>query len=78
MCPNCPSVKEFMKTQGMEGKEIDATSDEGIEEARKYEVMSVPTVLFFDEKGELIGRANNIEEVKRLIENKSLADVGKA
>jgi len=78
MCPNCHSVKDFMRTIDIEGKEVDATSEEGTEEANKYEIMSVPAVLFFNEKDELIGRANDIEEIKRLIENKSLVDVGKA
>ncbi|MDP7141379.1 MAG: thioredoxin family protein [Candidatus Woesearchaeota archaeon] len=75
MCPNCPSVKEFMKTVDIEGKEIDATSEEGMAEARNYDIMSVPTILFFDEKEELAGRATSIDEIKRLIENKSLGDI---
>ncbi len=75
MCPNCPSVKEFMKTVDIEGKEVDATSEEGIVEARNYDIMSVPTVLFFDENNKLVGRATSIDEIKRIVENKSLGDI---
>ena len=71
MCPHCPSVKEFMKTVDMEGEEIDAALPEGLEEAKKFDVVSVPTVIFF-EGDEVKSVAHSIEEIKRIIENKSL------
>ncbi len=71
MCPNCPSVKEFMKTVDMEGEEIDATLPEGLEQAQKFNVISVPTVIFLeDDKVKSV--AHSVDEVKRVIENKSL------
>ncbi len=75
MCPKCPAIKEFMKETGIEGEFVDAASSEGLEQARKYEVVSVPTVLFFDEKNAVISTAHDLEEVKRIVENKSLTDV---
>ena len=75
MCPKCPAIKEFMKNAGVEGDFIDATTPEGLEQARRYDIVSVPAVLFLDDKGEAISTAHSLEEVKRVIENKSLADV---
>jgi glutaredoxin len=75
MCPKCPAIKEFIKTTSVEGEFIDATTSEGLEQARKYEVSQLPTVIFLDDKGEVVSKAHSIEEVKRIVENKSLADV---
>ena len=75
MCPKCPAIKEFMKGTDIEGEFIDATTPDGLEKARKYEVISVPCVLFFDDKDEIVSKTHDLEEVKRVVENKSLADV---
>ena len=75
MCPKCPAIKEFMKSVDIKGEFVDAASAEGLEQAKKYEVVSVPTILFFNEKNELISTAHDLEEVKRIVENKSLTDV---
>jgi len=74
MCPKCPAIKEFMKGTDIEGEFVDATTPEGLEQARKYEVISVPTVLFFDED-KVVSTAHNLEEVKNVVENKSLTDI---
>ncbi len=71
MCPHCPNVKEFMKDVDMEGEEIDATLPEGLEQAQKFNVISVPTIIFLeDDKVKSV--AHSIEEIKRIIENRSL------
>ena len=64
-----------MKTVDIKGEFVDAGSAEGLEQARKYNVISVPTVLFLDDKEEVISTAHDLEEVKRVVENKSLTDV---
>jgi hypothetical protein len=71
MCPNCPSVKEFMKTVDIQGEEIDAATPEGLEQAQKFDIASVPTVVFL-EGDEVKSIAHNVEEIKRVTENKSL------
>ncbi len=75
MCPKCPAIKEFIKDAGIKGELVDAASVDGLEQAKKYNVVSVPTVLFLDEKDEVISTAHDLEEVKRIVENKSLTDV---
>ncbi|MBW2982566.1 thioredoxin family protein [Candidatus Woesearchaeota archaeon] len=75
MCPKCPAIKKFMKTVDIEGDLVDATKPEGLEQAKRYEIVSVPSVLFFDENDKVISTAHSLEEVKRVVENKSLTDV---
>ena len=75
MCPNCPDLKEFMSTVDLEGENIDASTPEGLQEASKYDVVAVPTVVFLDEEGNVVNTAGNREEAKRLLENKTLEDV---
>ncbi len=71
MCPKCHSVREFMGTTGLEGEEIDAATPDGLEEAKKFDVSTVPTVVFL-ENDEVKNIAHDVEEVKRVIDNKSL------
>jgi len=66
-CPKCPEVKRFMEETGLEGVFVDASTPEGLDEARKYSVAQVPTVIFFDENGKIIRKANNIDEIKEIM-----------
>jgi len=75
MCPNCPDVKEFMKTTNLEGEVVDASDPKGLQEASVYGISSVPTVVFLDEDNKVVNTATTIEEIKRIIENKSLKDI---
>jgi len=74
MCPNCPAVKEHMATLKLKGSEIDASTEQGLKEAVKYGVMSVPTIIFFGKDGKEITRANSVSEIKKITENKGIAD----
>ena len=68
-CPKCPAVKSFMKGVKMQGELIDASKPEGLEEARRHDVSTVPTVLFFDESGRKVGEAGSAEEANAEIAN---------
>jgi len=73
MCPKCPFIKEYLETKSSIEKEfVDAATKEGLQQAREYGVGSVPAILFFDETGALISQAHSLEEVKRVLENKTL------
>jgi hypothetical protein len=75
MCPNCAEIHEYMAGVKLAGDEIDATEDAGMEMAQRFEVMSVPTLIFLNEEGREQARASNITEVERIVSNKSLLDV---
>ncbi|MBW2996451.1 hypothetical protein KY332_04065 [Candidatus Woesearchaeota archaeon] len=72
-CPKCPKIKEFMEDKGLEKESFDAATPEGLEKARELKVSNVPTVIFFDEDNKEVTRAKDIEEIKRIIENKQLS-----
>lgn len=77
-CPKCPMVKQFMKEEsGLIGAEVDASTEDGLEEAIKFGVNAVPIVVFFSADGKERGRAASVEEIKRILENKSLSEIGK-
>lgn len=71
-CPNCPDVKKFMETLKVKGEFVDASTKQGSKEASKLSIFSVPTVIFFNEKGLEESRASTIEEIKRISENRTL------
>ncbi|MBI5393141.1 thioredoxin family protein [Candidatus Woesearchaeota archaeon] len=65
-CVYCPKVKEFMKTVTLIGESIDASTPEGFELAKKFEVSSVPTVLFFEDD-KLVGTTHKVDEIKKFL-----------
>ncbi len=69
-CPACPMVKEFMQEIDIEGMHINAASPEGAEEAAKYEIKSVPTVIFLHENDEVAAIAKSINEIKRCLDER--------
>ena len=71
-CPNCHLIKEFLDEKKIGFEEIDATTDEGIEQAAKYEIMSTPIFLVVDDEGREINRVSDIDDVKKIIENERL------
>jgi hypothetical protein len=75
MCPNCAEIHDFLSTVKLPGDEIDATETAGMELAQKFEVMSVPTMIFINEDGREHARASKISEIQRIIGNKSLLDM---
>jgi len=76
-CPDCHMIKEFLEEKkiNIEGEEIDTAEDEGMEKAVEFNVMSAPTMIFLDEDGKEVTRASSVDEVKNVVENKSLMDI---
>ena len=66
-CPNCPVVKEFMKTQDIEGEFLNASNKDVLNYVKSIGIDKVPTVIFFDEDVE-IGRATTINECKKFLD----------
>ncbi|MCP3683009.1 MAG: hypothetical protein GY861_09990 [bacterium] len=66
-CPNCPEVKDFMKTVKLEGEIVDAASEDGLKKATEFGVMSVPAVIFLDDGGNETARASTVEEINSIL-----------
>ena len=50
-------VSENAKYSSVEFEKVDIETDEGEEYVEKYKIRSVPTMLFMDENGELVGKS---------------------
>ena len=50
-------VSENAKYSSVEFEKVDIETDEGEEYVEKYKIRGVPTVLFMDENGELVGKS---------------------
>lgn len=66
-CRNCPPVKDSVYKLALSGITIDASTREGLKEAEKYDVMSTPTVIFFDSEKKELGRANSVDGIKKIV-----------
>ncbi|MFP4402791.1 MAG: thioredoxin domain-containing protein [Candidatus Woesearchaeota archaeon] len=74
MCPNCGEIHEWLKENPKllaKGEEVDATTKEGLEKAKQYEVSGVPTIVFL-KNGEKIASVTDIEEFQNFVKNKNL------
>jgi len=63
-CPNCPPVRQALKESSYSGREVNADSPEGLQEALSLNVMAAPTVILLNADGEETGRAYSAEELK--------------
>ncbi len=68
ICPNCHSVKEFIKELDIKGEEINASEQEGLKKAQEAGVSSVPTVILLDEEGNEVRRAQSVDQLKQALE----------
>ena len=67
-CHKCPAMKEFMLGQNkLTGSIVDASTPEGLTEARRFNVTGVPTVVFLDESGGEVKRCGCKEEVEEVL-----------
>ena len=67
-CPNCPPVRRRLEESGIEGREVNVDSEEGLIEAMEYGVMAAPTVVLVDRSGKERGRAYKVEELDKRLE----------
>ena len=65
-CKGCGPVKEYLK-QRLAGEEIDASTEDGAQLALDNNILSAPTVIFTDEQGNEVGRANNLADVRNIL-----------
>lgn len=66
-CPNCPSVKDHVKNLDLNGEYLNASKPDGLKLAREYNVMAVPTVIFFDNNGDVLEKAHSKNEIDNVL-----------
>jgi len=62
-CPNCPPVKECCANLSLSGEQVDVDSAEGFARASANEILSTPTVVFFDAENKEVARAYSVKEI---------------
>ncbi len=76
MCPNCEEIQEWLEDNPQINnrcEEVDATTKEGIHKAKEYGVKGVPTIIFLKSE-KRVGTIGSLEELEKVIKNKSLDD----
>jgi ribonucleoside-triphosphate reductase len=63
-CPNCPPVRDYVAGLPLEGTNVDVDTAEGMDQAVTYQILSTPTVLFFDRDGRPLHQANSIPQME--------------
>lgn len=67
-CPLCPVVKKYLEQLDLPGRIIeDAAAESNIDLCRKHNVMSVPTVIFFDADSHEVARASSVSEIEQVL-----------
>lgn len=66
-CPNCPPVKVSLGASGLLGAEVDVDTPEGLDQARRFEVLSTPTAVLLDGEGEEVARARDRADLEVLL-----------
>lgn len=65
-CPNCPPIIDFCKNLDVRIVNIDVETEAGFRQAKKNEVMSAPTVIFYNSEGEELNRAYSVSELEKI------------
>ncbi len=66
-CPKCPPVKNFVKELNLEGNFINVFEPAGMKLAEELEIRNLPSVVFFDDKKNIVSKAHTILEVKECL-----------
>ena len=67
-CPNCPPVRNYLAGLDLPGTILDVDTEEGLDMARRYEVLSTPTAILLDSMGDEVSRANSRARLRELLE----------
>ena len=65
-CPNCPPVRNFISRLPIEGNHVDVDTEEGMNKAVSYQVLSTPTVVFFNRDGRPVQQSHSIDQLTSL------------
>lgn len=68
-CGPCKVMsKELAKLKGIEIVDYDATDENNVEILDKYKVLSIPTIIVVDDKGDIINRFGGIVPIEKIKE----------
>ena len=66
-CPGCKPVKNMLSKTTMQGEEVNASTKEGLEQAIENNITGTPTVIFYDDLGNVVKKAHTSAQVEQLL-----------
>ncbi len=67
-CPGCKPVKNILsQVSNIKGIDVNASTKEGLEEAIRNNITGTPTVIFYDEQGNVVQKAHTSAQVEQLL-----------
>ncbi len=66
-CPGCKPVKNILQQVSIKGIDVNASTKEGLEEAIRNNITGTPTVIFYDEQGNVVQKAHTSAQVEQLL-----------
>ncbi len=63
-CPNCKPVRTLLKDLDERGRAVDVDTDEGMQLAVEFQILSTPTVVFLNEEGRENRRATAVQDIR--------------
>ncbi len=66
-CSKCPPIKDYMADIDFRVESFDIGLPEGLEEAQKYNISSLPSVVMLDEDENVLEMSHTLEGIKRCI-----------
>jgi len=77
-CPNCPAAKAAAEKLAVPLSLIDADTEPGLEEARRWNVWGTPTAILLSAEGQELSRAQDAPSIlafKALLEGRALSEL---
>ena len=63
-CPNCKPVRTLLKDLDERGRAVDVDTDEGMQLAVEFQILSTPTVVFLNRDGREARRATAVQDIR--------------
>jgi glutaredoxin len=70
-CPNCTPVKSYVENLTIDGRMVNVDTGEGMAQAIEHQILSTPTVLLMNDRGETVAQAGNVDQLRTIIESAS-------
>ncbi len=67
-CPNCPPVKNYLRSLPEEVLEINVDTAEGLRMAADFDVMATPTAIWLNADGTELFRGSSVKNLKKAID----------
>jgi ribonucleoside-triphosphate reductase (formate) len=66
ICPRCPAAKKLLEDRKVTYELIDASKPRGLDMARKFQIMQVPTLIILDGE-KILAKAHGVDEIEKHI-----------